>query len=285
MLFQSHDEREKLETKEKQSAGLGTMSGVYLPTIQNIFGVILFIRLPWIGIGCSKIRFGFLWRELRSTGKSRSSRNLGRSRHCRVLLLDDYVDGNFNVGNCNKWQNTRRWLVFYDFQNAWPRNGRRRWHSVRVFSMKSTLQALIYGRKTFFRPWTSYFQFYIATTVASAMYILGAVEILINYIAPNLSLGKILTTFHRKLDIFRQSNDRCPSLRHLLFDSDVPVGFCRRQVGQQISLSFPVRHNLCNFVNFCRVLCIEWWAIQLVTLRSHLYVRRYSDGSAFRWSL
>ena len=34
-------------------------------------------------------------------------------------------------------------------------------------------------------------QFYLATTVASAMYILGAVEILINYIAPSMSLGKI----------------------------------------------------------------------------------------------
>ena len=36
-------------------------------------------------------------------------------------------------------------------------------------------------------------QFYLATTVASAMYILGAVEILINYIAPGMSLGKITT--------------------------------------------------------------------------------------------
>lgn len=27
---------------------MGTLSGVYFPTIQNIYGVILFIRLPWI---------------------------------------------------------------------------------------------------------------------------------------------------------------------------------------------------------------------------------------------
>ena len=27
---------------------MGTLMGVYLPTIQNIFGVILFIRLSWI---------------------------------------------------------------------------------------------------------------------------------------------------------------------------------------------------------------------------------------------
>ena len=36
-------------------------------------------------------------------------------------------------------------------------------------------------------------QFYIATAVASAMYILGAVEILTVYIAPNLSLGSTET--------------------------------------------------------------------------------------------
>lgn len=27
---------------------MGTLMGVYFPTIQNIFGVILFIRLSWI---------------------------------------------------------------------------------------------------------------------------------------------------------------------------------------------------------------------------------------------
>ena len=29
-------------------ANLGTVMGVYLPTLQNILGVILFLRLPWI---------------------------------------------------------------------------------------------------------------------------------------------------------------------------------------------------------------------------------------------
>lgn len=31
-----------------QATKMGTLMGVYLPTIQNIFGVILFIRLSWI---------------------------------------------------------------------------------------------------------------------------------------------------------------------------------------------------------------------------------------------
>lgn len=31
-----------------QSARMGTLIGVFLPCIQNIFGVILFIRLTWV---------------------------------------------------------------------------------------------------------------------------------------------------------------------------------------------------------------------------------------------
>lgn len=34
--------------KLKPVAKLGTLLGVFLPCIQNIFGVILFIRMPWI---------------------------------------------------------------------------------------------------------------------------------------------------------------------------------------------------------------------------------------------
>ena len=44
-----------LEDLEEQNKGgestgnkLGTLIGVYCPTIQNIFGVILFIRMSWI---------------------------------------------------------------------------------------------------------------------------------------------------------------------------------------------------------------------------------------------
>lgn len=31
-----------------QSPNMGTLMGVYLPCLQNIFGVILFLRLTWI---------------------------------------------------------------------------------------------------------------------------------------------------------------------------------------------------------------------------------------------
>ena len=36
------------DTKQPEKANLGTLMGVYLPCIQNIFGVILFIRMTWI---------------------------------------------------------------------------------------------------------------------------------------------------------------------------------------------------------------------------------------------
>ena len=36
------------DAKAPEKANLGTLMGVYLPCIQNIFGVILFIRMPWI---------------------------------------------------------------------------------------------------------------------------------------------------------------------------------------------------------------------------------------------
>ena len=36
------------DAKPVVSANLGTLMGVYLPCIQNIFGVILFIRMTWI---------------------------------------------------------------------------------------------------------------------------------------------------------------------------------------------------------------------------------------------
>ena len=42
-----------------QRAKLGTLLGVYLPTIQNIFGVILFIRMTWI-VGTAGVFEGFV---------------------------------------------------------------------------------------------------------------------------------------------------------------------------------------------------------------------------------
>ena len=45
--------------KAKATPKLGTLAGVYFPCMQNIFGVILFIRFTWI-IGTAGIVQGFL---------------------------------------------------------------------------------------------------------------------------------------------------------------------------------------------------------------------------------
>lgn len=42
-----------------QSPKMGTIMGVYLPTLQNILGVILFLRLTWI-VGIAGVGQSFL---------------------------------------------------------------------------------------------------------------------------------------------------------------------------------------------------------------------------------
>lgn len=44
---------------KRKDSGMGTLIGVYLPCIQNIFGVILFIRLTWV-VGTAGAIQGFL---------------------------------------------------------------------------------------------------------------------------------------------------------------------------------------------------------------------------------
>uniref|UniRef100_A0A674MTB0 Solute carrier family 12 member 5a n=1 Tax=Takifugu rubripes TaxID=31033 RepID=A0A674MTB0_TAKRU len=47
-----HEEAENNEAEASRKKPLGTLMGVYLPCIQNIFGVILFLRMTWlVGIG------------------------------------------------------------------------------------------------------------------------------------------------------------------------------------------------------------------------------------------
>jgi hypothetical protein len=49
----------KGKQRRKKSAKLGTIMGVYLPTLQNILGVILFLRLTWI-VGTAGVGLAFL---------------------------------------------------------------------------------------------------------------------------------------------------------------------------------------------------------------------------------
>uniref|UniRef100_A0AAY4CSU9 Solute carrier family 12 member 6 n=1 Tax=Denticeps clupeoides TaxID=299321 RepID=A0AAY4CSU9_9TELE len=51
-----HEEAESIGEKRKPSKSpqMGTFMGVYLPCLQNIFGVILFLRLTWV-VGCAGV--------------------------------------------------------------------------------------------------------------------------------------------------------------------------------------------------------------------------------------
>ncbi|KAM7149416.1 solute carrier family 12 member 7 isoform 4-T4 [Molossus nigricans] len=54
-----HEEDEDSRRREIKSPGMGTFIGVYLPCLQNILGVILFLRLTWI-VGVAGVLESFL---------------------------------------------------------------------------------------------------------------------------------------------------------------------------------------------------------------------------------
>jgi len=137
----NEEDREKLKNKEREPIGLGTLAGVYFPTIQNIFGVILFIRLPWI-VGLAGI-----WQALLIVG------------FCCLTTLLTAISMSAIATN-----------------GKIPAGGS-------YFMISRSLGPGFGGAVGM--------QFYLATTVASAMYILGAVEILTIYIAPAMSLGSL----------------------------------------------------------------------------------------------
>ncbi|XP_054571218.1 solute carrier family 12 member 7 isoform X4 [Eptesicus fuscus] len=54
-----HEEAEESRRREVKNPGMGTFIGVYLPCLQNILGVILFLRLTWI-VGVAGVLESFL---------------------------------------------------------------------------------------------------------------------------------------------------------------------------------------------------------------------------------
>ena len=80
------DAPERLETKflllaenlkDGKGVKLGTFMGVFIPTLQNILGIILFLRLPWItgqaGIGAALCIVRLLEREPGRTHRRRAA--------------------------------------------------------------------------------------------------------------------------------------------------------------------------------------------------------------------
>ncbi|XP_078526896.1 solute carrier family 12 member 4 [Lissotriton helveticus] len=132
-----HEEAENVEGTRKKvskSPSMGTLMGVYLPCLQNIFGVILFLRLTWI-VGTAGVLQSFL---------------IVLICCCCTLLTAISMSAIATNG-------------------VVPAGGS-------YFMISRSLGPEFGGAVGLC--------FYLGTTFAGAMYILGAIEILLVYIAP-----------------------------------------------------------------------------------------------------
>lgn len=135
-----HEEAESIGEKKKASKSpqMGTFMGVYLPCLQNIFGVILFLRLTWV-VGCAGVLQGL----------------------CIVFLC------------CCCTMLTAISMSAIATNGVVPAGGA-------YFMISRSLGPEFGGAVGLC--------FYLGTTFAGAMYILGAIEILLMYIAPKAAI-------------------------------------------------------------------------------------------------
>ncbi|XP_022130318.2 solute carrier family 12 member 4 isoform X1 [Pieris rapae] len=124
--------------KPAPPARMGTLIGVYLPCIQNIFGVILFIRLTWV-VGTAGAVYGFF-----------------------IVLIC-----------CCATMLTAMSMSAIATNGVVPAGGS-------YFMIGRSLGPECGGAVGIL--------FYIGTTLAAAMYIVGAVEIVLTYMAPWMSI-------------------------------------------------------------------------------------------------
>jgi len=144
--------------KSKEIAKLGTLVGVFLPCIQNIFGVILFIRLSWI-VGTAGILQGFA---------------IVLTCCCCTMLTAISMSAIATNGRV-------------------PAGGS-------YFMISRSLGPEFGGAVGVL--------FYLGTSFASSMYILGAVEILLTYIAPSISLFGDITSSNGEVSSSMLNNMR-----------------------------------------------------------------------------
>lgn len=128
----------KSKKKKKKKANLGTIMGVYLPTLQNILGVILFLRLSWI-VGIAGVGQAFLLVMICCTTTMLTA----------ISLSAIATNGRVPAGGA----------YFLISRNLGPEFG----GAVGVL-------------------------FYLATTFATSLYVVGAIEILLTYVIPDISL-------------------------------------------------------------------------------------------------
>jgi potassium/chloride transporter 4/5/6 len=132
------DAKADFSAPQKRGADLGTLTGVYLPCIQNIFGVILFIRMVWI-VGTAGVPLAFI-----------------------VVLICCMVTFATSIS-----------LSAIATNGIVPAGG--------AYFMISRALGPEFGGAVGVL-------FFLATGVAGAMYITGAVEIVLNYMSPEMAL-------------------------------------------------------------------------------------------------
>ncbi|KAJ8041993.1 Solute carrier family 12 member 6 [Holothuria leucospilota] len=135
------EEEERPKVKKKEQPQMGTLMGVYLPCLQNILGVILFIRLSWI-VGTA-----------------------GTAQSFVIVLI-----------SCCTTLLTAISMSAIATNGVVPAGGS-------YFMISRALGPEFGGAVGVL--------FYLGTTFASAMYILGAIEILVVYIAPDMKIFKM----------------------------------------------------------------------------------------------
>ncbi|XP_072268147.1 solute carrier family 12 member 7 isoform X2 [Pyxicephalus adspersus] len=136
-----HEEYEDHKRRETKETRMGTFIGVYLPCLQNILGVILFLRLTWI-VGTAGILESF----------------------CIVLMC------------CLCTMLTAISMSAIATNGVVPAGG--------SYYMISRSLGPEFGGAVGLC-------FYLGTTFAGAMYILGTIEILLTYISPNAAIFPI----------------------------------------------------------------------------------------------
>ncbi|XP_072410586.1 solute carrier family 12 member 6-like, partial [Chiloscyllium punctatum] len=136
-----HEEAESITTNKKRNSKnpqMGMLMGVYLPCLQNILGVILFLRLTWV-VGTAGILQSF----------------------CIIFLC------------CSCTMLTAISMSAIATNGVVPAGGS-------YFMISRSLGPEFGGAVGLC--------FYLGTTFAGAMYILGAIEILLKYIAPSMAI-------------------------------------------------------------------------------------------------
>eukprot|EP00049_Salpingoeca_infusionum_P011376 m.197903 g.197903 ORF g.197903 m.197903 type:complete len:1056 (+) comp14912_c0_seq1:122-3289(+) len=131
-------EHSMLALLRKTPVKMGTLTGVYLPTIQNILGVILFLRFAWI-VGIAGVGQALLIISI-----------------CCITTMLTAISMSAIATN-----------------GVVPAGGS-------YFMISRSLGPEFGGAVGIL--------FYLGTTFASSMYILGAIELLLTYIAPQMSL-------------------------------------------------------------------------------------------------